>query len=100
MGEHDRRRDPADHRPLSGGLSRVWGESRGAFFPPARLEFSANREAVIEGCKGILEYSDTTVRLLVDRMVVRLQGRDLVLRSMSSSTVEVTGVIATVDFTL
>ena len=71
-----------------------------AFFPAARLEFSANREAVIEGCKGILEYSDTVVRLSVDRMVVRLRGRDLELKSMSSSTVAVRGIIASVDFTL
>lgn len=100
MGEHDGRRSRGEHRSLSGSLSRVLGESRSAFFPPARMEFSANREAVIEGCKGILEYSDTVVRLLVDRMVVRIRGRDLELRSMSSSTVEVTGVIASVDFTL
>ena len=100
MTDRDDRGSRGDHRGISAGLSWMLGEPRQAFFPAARLEFSANREAVIEGCKGILEYSDTVVRLSVDRMVVRLRGRDLELKSMSSSTVAVRGIIASVDFTL
>lgn len=42
-----------------------------------RIECNANREAVVEGCSGILEYSDETIRLTTGRMVLRFTGRGL-----------------------
>ncbi len=37
----------------------------------AHMELNGNREAVVEGCGGVLEYDDTVVRVRIPGQVVR-----------------------------
>ena len=62
------------------------------------IELLGNREAVVEHCEGVLEYTDQVVRLDTGKLVVRFLGRDLQLRSMNETGVTVEGFIASVDF--
>ena len=95
-GKHGR--EAGERNPLAAGLTRALESSRNTFFPDAHIEMNGNREATLEGCRGILEYTEGVVRLSADRMIVRFVGRDLELRSLTSSTVVVTGFIASVEF--
>ena len=63
-----------------------------------RIECNANREAVVEGCSGILEYSDETIRLTTGRMVLRFSGRGLSINGMAHGYAVVTGNIASIEF--
>ena len=64
----------------------------------ASLQLSGNREAVVEGCQGILEYGEDTVRLSTEGMVVRFTGRDLQIRCMTQESAVVTGFITSIEF--
>lgn len=86
---------------------RNWGDkiSDTLELPPSvlpgvpQLELSGNREAVVEGCKGILQYEESVIRLCTGRFVIRFTGTDLVIRSMQSGLVQICGTILSVDFT-
>ena len=62
------------------------------------VELNANRQAIIEGCEGILEYNATTVRLNCKSMVLLLQGFDLCLEHLSTTQVCVSGTICALQF--
>ena len=64
------------------------------------IELSGNREAVLEGCRGVLEYSPETVRVNTAGMIVTFRGRELDLRCISPSALIIGGCITAVEFTL
>ena len=64
----------------------------------ASLQLSGNREAVVEGCRGILEYGEQTVRLSAEGMVIRFTGRDLQIRCMTQESAVVTGFFTSIEF--
>lgn len=64
----------------------------------AHFEFSGNREAVVEGCRGILEYDENIVRLQAGKLTVRILGRGLTLRNLRRDSAIVSGFITSVEF--
>lgn len=62
------------------------------------IELSGNREAVIEGSRGVLEYSPETVRVNTDGMIVSFFGRELDLRCISPSALIIGGFITKIEF--
>lgn len=66
--------------------------------PPVRVELLSNRQAVIDGCRGILEYNETCIRLSAGRMVIRFVGSGLQLRNYGQSGAVVEGQICSVNF--
>lgn len=88
-------------RSLRRGAERVSGTLAGqtaTLVPQLRVELLQNRQAVVDGCKGVLEYSDTCIRLGADRLILRFTGTELLLRTFSSSSAIVEGNIVTVEF--
>ncbi|MEG0854252.1 MAG: YabP/YqfC family sporulation protein [Angelakisella sp.] len=69
-----------------------------ALVPQLRVELLQNRQAVVDGCKGVLEYSDSCIRLSSDRLILRFTGKGLLLRTFNSTSAIVEGQIATVEF--
>jgi len=65
-----------------------------------RIEITSNREAVIENCRGILEYTSERIRLLTPGMTVNFSGKSLSIGSMNQSSAAVTGVIESIEFSL
>lgn len=65
----------------------------------AQIELSGNREAVVDGCQGILQYEDTVIRVSTGRLIVRFTGADLCIRTMQQNQILICGTIASVDFT-
>ena len=64
----------------------------------AQIELCGNREAVVDGCQGILQYEDTVIRVSTGRMIVRFTGSDLCIRTMQQNQILVCGTILSVDF--
>ena len=64
------------------------------------IELSGNREAVLEGSKGVLEYTPETVRVNTAGMIVTFCGRDLDLRCISPSALIIGGCITDIKFTV
>lgn len=61
-------------------------------------EFISNREVIIEGCKGILEYTAEIVRVSTGGMVIALKGRGLTIKCLTATSITVNGYIKNVEF--
>jgi len=62
------------------------------------IEINGNREAVVEGCCGILEYDDAVVRVRTPRRVIRFAGRGLSIRCLTADALVVNGYITAIEF--
>ncbi len=62
------------------------------------IELLGNREAVIEHCQGVLEYDDKVVRINAGKLVVRITGRNLMLKYMTGDGVMVEGYFTSIAF--
>ena len=62
------------------------------------LEINGNREVIIEECSGILEYSDQQVRVNTPGFILRFQGRNLQLCTMTHDSIILSGHIERMDF--
>ena len=63
------------------------------------LELWQNRQAVIEGVKGVLSYSETEIQLNLGSLLVTFRGAELGIRSYQAEQLTMAGIIAEVHFT-
>lgn len=64
----------------------------------AHIELCGNREAIIEGCQGVLEYSDSVIALNTGRLTVRVCGCELTIVSMQNGQAVIKGIITCLDY--
>ncbi len=62
------------------------------------IELFGNREAIVNECRGILEYSENRIKLNLGRISVLFTGSDLCMKEYGSSYASVSGDIMTVEF--
>ena len=67
-----------------------------AFGP--KIELTGNREAVIDDCKGIIEYYENRIKINLGKGTITFLGDGLHIGSMNESTAVITGKIQTVEF--
>lgn len=63
------------------------------------IELSGNREAVLEGCRGVLAYSPELIRVNTSGMILSFFGRELDLKCISESALIIAGFITRIEFT-
>ena len=64
----------------------------------AQIELSDDREALVDGCRGVLQYDSDVIRLSTGRLVLRFTGHDLMIRAMQQEQLLISGTILSVDF--
>ena len=62
------------------------------------IEIFSNTEAYVEGCKSILEYDSSCIKLECIDICVSFRGDALYIRSMGDATAIVCGTITSIDF--
>ncbi|MCQ2514413.1 MAG: YabP/YqfC family sporulation protein [Ruminococcus sp.] len=62
------------------------------------IEMVGNRNIMVEGSTGILLYESENIKINTNKMVVSFSGRNLTVRCISNSCVEITGFITKVEF--
>ena len=62
------------------------------------IEFNGNKQVVIEGSTGVLQYESEVIKINTKNMVVALFGRGLNLKSISPTTVIIEGFINKTEF--
>lgn len=62
------------------------------------LSITGNRNAVVDGCDGIVDYDDEKVILRTGRLTVRIGGRDLRLRRLTEDSAVIEGIIDRVEY--
>ena len=97
--------EPSGNDPRDGAVRRAaLRTARALELPPdviagsMRIELSGNREAVVDGCRGVLEYSRESIRLSCGEMKVCFTGRGLELRNLRRDCAIVDGYILSVAF--
>ena len=55
-------------------VGRTIKDTAAELLPPMRVELLSDREAVVDGCRGILEYSECCIRLCAGALTVRFTG--------------------------
>ncbi len=79
-------------------LDRVLEWPAGTLGGGARIELLADREATVDGCRGILSYSDEAVRLNVGNGAVTFYGQGLFLKALTDREAILAGRITRVEF--
>ncbi len=64
----------------------------------SHVEINSGCEALIEGCRGILEYSDSRIKVSVGRQAVTVIGSELTVRNMFSQMIVISGRISSVEY--
>lgn len=94
------RKNPEDDIPVS-NLRKLTGMLD---IPPSALsgipqiELAGNREAIIDGCQGILEYDDNIIKLTTGKMSVKFTGRGLQLKVLTHDSAVIEGFISNIEF--
>ena len=63
-----------------------------------RVDFYSNREALVDGSVGILEYNSETVRLNCKDIILKFSGADLSVKAESIDKITVYGNIFSMEF--
>lgn len=63
-----------------------------------KIELNSNREAVIEDCRGIIEYYENRIKINLGKGTVTFSGSGLHIGCMSENSALITGNIQTVEF--
>lgn len=100
--ERNRRRQPAaakeKEKPKKSLVGTLLELPQGGIGGMAQIQLMSNREALVDGCKGVLEYNEDFVRLNLGQMTARFCGRGLQLRSMSEEGLIIEGFIQSLEF--
>ena len=77
---------------------------RNSALPPSLnapfIELNGNRELLLEGGRGVLEYTPSVIRVNTADMIVTVSGRELDLRCISASALIIDGFITDIGFTM
>lgn len=63
-----------------------------------RIEITSGREAVVENCRGILEYNAECVRLVTPGVIVKFNGTNLYIGRMAGNGAVISGEIESISF--
>ena len=63
-----------------------------------RIEMAGNREIIIDGCKGVVEYTENNIRISLGESVLSLSGDNLIIKSFDSSVAVISGQICDISF--
>lgn len=64
------------------------------------IELTSNREALVEGCAGIVEYNDSSATINCRSFLITFEGFDICLKSLSGDAFSVTGSFCNISFSV
>ena len=64
----------------------------------SHIEINSGREVLIEGCRGILDYSDSRIQFSVGRQAVTVIGTELTIRNMFTRVIVISGRISSIEY--
>ena len=62
------------------------------------IELCGNKHAAVEGCRGILEYAENSVRLKTGSLILSFKGQGLRIKFLGDNTIEIAGLISELSF--
>lgn len=62
------------------------------------IEFDSDCKAVVEGSKGVIEYSENVVKINCKNVILKFCGYELNITALSSDRISITGRITAFEF--
>ena len=62
------------------------------------LHITGVHEAIVEGHRGIIEYTDKTVRLNTPQFIMKISGAELEITAVAEEYIELKGLICGVEY--
>ncbi|MDR1540257.1 MAG: sporulation protein YqfC [Clostridiales bacterium] len=62
------------------------------------ISILGNEELAIENFKGVVEYTDDAIRISTSKGLVRIEGRKLLLKQVTSEIISITGALSKIEF--
>lgn len=69
------------------------------FVDEPKIEMLGNREIIVDGCKGVVEYGENLIKLSLRESVLSLSGDNLIIKSFDSNIAVICGEICEISFT-
>lgn len=79
-------------------LEKTFCLPQGALSPILRLEFTSNRDVIVEGCRRIMQYEEHRIRLETVEGLLTFEGDALCVNCLAGDKVSVSGYIVSVFF--
>ncbi len=67
-------------------------------FNEAKIEMLGNREIIVDGCKGVVEYTENFIKLSIGELSLGLSGDEMVIESFDGGVVIIRGKIVEINF--
>lgn len=64
----------------------------------SHFEINSNKEAIVEGCKGILQYDENVIKINMGKMITNFYGKNLSLKCLDSDSLVIIGTISSIEF--
>lgn len=64
----------------------------------AHFQMNGNREVIVDGCRGVLEYDEKIIRINTGKMITCFQGRCLTIKCLTADSLIVEGFITSIEF--
>lgn len=68
------------------------------FNPETKLEMLGNRELIIDGCKGIVDYGENYIKLNTGTVMTGVCGDGLLIKSFDNEIAVISGEITEISF--
>ncbi len=88
-------------REMARGLQKIAGALQlpaAVVAGTSHMQLCGNREAVLEGCSGIVEYTQEIVRVKTGKFITKFSGRELEIKCLQSDSLVVQGFILAIEF--
>lgn len=79
-------------------VSDAWGVPKDVIMNIPRLTISGDKEIYIENHKGILQYTDTEIRVSTPMGIVHICGRSLILERIRLEDILISGAFERVEY--
>lgn len=67
-------------------------------FSLPHISISSNREAVVDGCLGVIEYCNESIRLNCKSHIVKFTGENMCMKTVTNEQYVISGNILTVEY--
>ena len=64
----------------------------------AKIEMLSNREIIVDGCKGVVEYGENIIKLNIGEITLCLLGDSMVIDSFDGEVAVIRGKFAEISF--
>ena len=62
------------------------------------MEVNGNREVILEGSRGVVEYRETSIKINTGKYIISFQGRGLHIKCMTDCDIVIHGFITSIEY--